>query len=1275
MSFKFAIDRGGTFTDIYCILPDGTEHTEKLLSVDPLHYTDAPAEGIRRIVQKFAPNSLNDPKIVESIRMGTTVATNALLENKGERVVLAITSGFRDLLKIGDQSRTDIFDLAARKPSPPYEQVIEVEERIIPTNDQCQLNLTSPVQVCTSGDRIQVVKPVNEEKLLLDLKRLYAQGIKSIAIVLLHSYVYPDHEKLVGKLARQVGFEQITLSSEIAPMIKVTSRGMTSVVDAYLTPVLSRYIGGFMSNIKSQGRDEANVLFMQSDGGLVPADSFIGSRAVLSGPAGGVVAFCHTCYRDLSMKQPIIGLDMGGTSTDVCRMDSDGLEHTFEATIAGVPLRSAQLDIRTVAAGGGSILSYRSGLFTVGPSSAGAYPGPVCYRNNGYLTVTDANVALGRIVPDLFPSVFGVNSNEPIDVQASRDAFKKLTQQINAEQEKQQGAQLLTWEQVAHGFLAVANETMCRPIRSITEGRGFDSSTHVLCIAGGAGPQHACALARSLGMKKVFIHRLSGILSAYGIALASLVTDRQEPISSILNETTYSQLIINRLQSLVTQCQEQLTQQGVKKCSIMIEKYINLRFERTDYTIMTRLVDTYEQLVDSFQTQYKREFGFILTDRNILVDNIRVRASGGGSSEKPKEEEEETKKKAKQVDSSTPINEMMQVSCYLRDTGWTQVAVYSLCDLQVNDQVAGPCIIVDKNSCILVEDKCYAKITNNGNVLLVIDDASRQLGVEEEEQGKEKEASSRSLVFDSRVIEASIMAHRFMSIAEQMGRVLQRTSISTNIKERLDFSCAIFDSTGGLVSNAPHIPVHLGSMQKAVQFQLQSIQLVEGDVILSNHPIAGGSHLPDFTVITPVFYRNEIVFFVASRGHHADIGGKSPGSMPPDSTCIEEEGVRFISFKLVSQGHFQEHQLLTSLTDETNFTGYSVCRCVNDVVSDVKAQIAANNRGIQLIQTLIHQKGLKYVHEQMHQIQEKAELAVRQLLISKCGEEEIQKLNAIDYLDDGTEIHLNITIDRATASAIFDFTGTGLQVVGNLNTPEAVTYSAILYCLRCLIGYDIPLNHGCLTPISVIVPSGSILSPSPGAAVVGGNVLTSQRIVDVIFKAFQACAASQGCMNNITLGDETFGYYETIAGGSGAGDSFGHGTSGVHTHMTNTRITDVEVLEKRYPVLVKAFNLRYKSGGRGKFNGGDGVMRHLLFRKSLQVSLLTERRVFSPYGLAGGQDAAKGENNAILAGTRVNLGGKASIKVKAGDELIIKTPGGGGYGHPEIQSHDDINSN
>lgn len=1243
MSFKFAIDRGGTFTDIYCILPDGTEHTEKLLSVDPSRYTDAPAEGIRKILQKFSPSGKADTSAIEYIRMGTTVATNALLEHKGEPVVLAITAGFRDLLQIGDQSRSDIFDLAARKASPPYKHVIEVHERIVPVNGKCQLNLPGQVQVCSSGDSIQVIKSLDCEKLKSDLMQMRAAGLKSIAVLLLHSYIYPEHEKLVASIARDCGFQQISLSSEVAPMIKATSRGLTAVVDAYLTPVLSEYISGFTANLQSQGTVKGNVLFMQSDGGLVPADSFIGSRAVLSGPAGGVVAFCHTCYRDLPSSLPIIGLDMGGTSTDVCRIDSNGFEHTFEATIAGVPLRSPQLDIRTVAAGGGSILSYRSGLFAVGPQSAGAFPGPLCYRNNGYLTVTDANVALGRLVPDLFPQVFGREKNQPIDVQAAREAFKDIAARIN-----DGASDKLTWEQVAHGFLAVANETMCRPIRSITEGRGFDSSHHILCIAGGAGPQHACALARSLAMKKVLIHRLSGILSAYGMALAQLVADRQEPLSMPLNETTYSHLI-SRLQSLVTQCTEQLTAQGVKDSSITVEKYLNLRFERTDFAIMTRVLDSHERLLHSFHEQYKREFGFVLTERPILVDDIRVRVTGGGESTVTAQHQQQQQEESR-VSAASPS---MQVSCYLEETGWTKVPVYSLCDLLPGHQVDGPCLIVDKNSCILVEMNCYAKITTNGNVLLEIDDASHG------------EKTSPSLPLrDSSVIEASIMAHRFMSIAEQMGRVLQRTAISTNIKERLDFSCAIFDSTGGLVSNAPHIPVHLGSMQKAVQFQLHNVQLKVGDVILSNHPVAGGSHLPDFTVITPVFYDEQIVFFVASRGHHADIGGKSPGSMPPDSTCLEEEGATFVSFKVVCGGRFQEDALLESLALPAKYPGCSGCRCVSDVVSDVRAQIAANNRGIQLIQQLIKSRGLAYVHEQMHAIQEKAELAVRQLLVEKCGDEPVKQLSAIEYLDCGTSIALCITIDRATASAVFDFTGTGLQVLGNLNTPEAVTYSAILYCIRCLIGYDIPLNHGCLTPITVKVPPGCILSPSATAAVVGGNVLTSQRVVDVIFKAFEACAASQGCMNNITLGDEAFGYYETIAGGSGAAGSFGHGTSGVHTHMTNTRITDVELLEKRYPVLVKAFNLRPHSGGKGKYNGGDGVMRHLLFRAPLQVSLLTERRVFAPYGLHGGQDGARGENVAILSGTRVDLGSKASVRVQAGDELIIKTPGGGGFGEP-----------
>lgn len=844
MSFKFAIDRGGTFTDVYCVLPDGSEHTEKVLSVDPTRYTDAPSEGIRRILHKFSPNSKLNSETIEWIRMGTTVATNALLEHKGEPVALAITSGFRDLLQIGDQSRSDIFDLAARKPEPLYTRVVEVEERVVPLNEKCQMNLTGEVKLCSSGDKIQILQELDIEKLRADLKSVLESGIKSLAVVLIHSYIYPDHEVLVAKVARELGFEQISLSSETAPMIKATSRGLTAVADAYLTPVLTRYINGFTCDLEEP---RPKVLFMQSDGGLVPAGSFIGSRAVLSGPAGGVVAFCRTCSKDIGLKVPIIGLDMGGTSTDVCRIDSSGFEHTFEATIAGVALRSPQLDIRTVAAGGGSILTYRSGLFAVGPESAGAFPGPLCYRNNGFLTVTDANLALGRIVPHLFPNVFGPNKDQPLDVNASRSAFEQMAHQINCQQKQQQqqrplqeSSDTLTWEQVAHGFLAVANETMSRPIRSITEGRGFDSSDHVLCIAGGAGPQHACALARSLGMKKVFIHRLSGILSAYGMALADLVAEKQEPVSTQLTGTTFNQLI-DRLKSLAQQCSHQLTSQGVNESFIAVESYLNLRFERTDFAIMTRVTGTYEQLVDSFKQQYKREFGFVMADRNILVDDARVRTVGST----------EVTDLGDEDDTSIPpppalsLESTSMVSCYFEQTGWTQVPVYQLSSLKPGHEITGPSLIVDKNSTILVEVNCYAKITKNSNVLLTIDELLSTSTSATCKTGKENEPTSP---FDPAIIEASIMAHRFMSIAEQMGRVLQRTAISTNIKERLDFSCAIFDSTGGLVSNAPHIPVHLGSMQKAVQFQLQNVQLNQGDVILSNHPVSGGSHLPDITV-------------------------------------------------------------------------------------------------------------------------------------------------------------------------------------------------------------------------------------------------------------------------------------------------------------------------------------------------------------------------------------------------------------------------------------------
>ncbi|OCT77308.1 5-oxoprolinase isoform X2 [Xenopus laevis] len=1255
--FQFAIDRGGTFTDVFARCPGGKIRVMKLLSEDPANYPDAPTEGIRRILEEetgcsFPREQPLDTGRIEWIRMGTTVATNALLERKGERIALLITKGFRDLLHIGNQARPKIFDLEIQMPEVLYEEVIEVEERVVLRQEGCCLPKRPSMEsfVGSTGESLEVWKPIDVKRLENDLQNVLARGIRSLAVVLMHSYTWSSHEHQIGELARSLGFTHVSLSSEVMPMIRIVPRGYTACADAYLTPCIKRYLNGFCNGFKNQLKD-LQVLFMRSDGGLTPMQSFSGSRAILSGPAGGVVGYAITTYHQ-DHPQPVIGFDMGGTSTDVSRYAGE-YEHVFEATTAGISIQAPQLDVNTVAAGGGSMLFFRSGLFMVGPDSAGAHPGPACYRKGGPLTVTDANLCLGRLLPDYFPRIFGPSEDQPLSQEDTLHKFQKLTAEINHFQAGRAGSGAsLSVEEVAMGFIRVANEAMCRPIRSLTQAKGHDTSRHVLACFGGAGGQHACAIARSLGMKTVFIHKYGGVLSAFGMALADVVHEAQEPCSMVYKPESFS-LLEEHIVALERQCIEALQEQGFHRSQIDTEPFLHLRYERTDCALMCSNrgyptapdschVGNFKQ---AFTDRYLKEFGFTIPSRSIVVDDIRVRGTGSTG----------IRCEVAIQPSGQPARVETVTRCYFED-GYYDTNVYLLQDLSSDHSITGPAIIIDKNSTILVEPDCTASITEYGDVRISVG------------SGKQ-----RVIGTDLDTIQLSIFSHRFMSIAEQMGRILQRTAISTNIKERLDFSCALFGPDGGLVSNAPHIPVHLGAMQETVQFQIRNLKddLKEGDVILSNHPCAGGSHLPDLTVITPVF-RVEAprpVFFVASRGHHADIGGITPGSMPPHSKILQDEGAVFTSFKLVREGKFQEEAVAEALMAPGLIPGGSGTRNLHDNLSDLRAQVAANQKGIQLVNELIDVYGLQVVQAYMAHIQANAEVAVRNMLrdFAECWESQkgALEVESVDYMDDGSPIKLKVQINKQEGSAVFDFTGSGYEVYGNCNAPRAITLSALIYCLRCMVGQDIPLNQGCLVPIQAVIPKGSILDPSPGAAVVGGNVLTSQRIVDVIFKAFEVCAASQGCMNNITFGNKTTGYYETVAGGAGAGPHW-DGRSGIHTHMTNTRITDPEILEKRYPVVLKSFELSPGTGGTGKFHGGDGVIRELLFREDIVLSVLTERRVFRPYGLQGGSSGAPGLNLLHRKdGTTINLGGKTSVNVQPGDTFSLHTPGGGGFGLQE----------
>jgi 5-oxoprolinase (ATP-hydrolysing) len=1273
-----SIDRGGTFTDVHASIPGRPDIVLKLLSVDPANYADAPAEGIRRVLELATgephPRGQELPlRHIASVRMGTTVATNALLERRGTRSALLITKGFRDLLRIGNQSRPHIFDLTAKKPGVLFERVEEVDERVTMedfTEDPdgrrtvVQESGDGALRTATTGETIRVLKEMDLEAVRATLQTLWEDGYRSVAVLLLHSYAYPSHENMIGRLAESMGFS-VALSSAIQPMIKAVPRGMSATADAYLTPVIRAYVDSFLANFSGDfsAADGSGPCceFMQSDGGLVDYRRFSGMRAILSGPAGGVVGYAQTSW-DENERRPVIGFDMGGTSTDVSRY-AGVYEHIFETEIAGVSIQAPQMDVKTVAAGGGSILAWRNGLFNVGPESASAHPGPACYRKGGPLTITDANLFLGRLLPEYFPKIFGPNEDDALDTEVVARKFAELTREINADQVKSK-AQEFTPEEVALGFLAVANEGMARPVRALTEARGYDTSTHMLACFGGAGGQHACSVADALSISTIVIHRYSSILSAYGMSFADIVHDAQRPAAVIYNRDTAGELRA-RLEELAATATADLEKQGFTAEQIRHELFLNMRYAGSSSPSMVRKGSTWD-FKGEFVELHKREFGFDFPDKDIIVDNIRVRAVGVSRSRVEKSPAQQLREA--QALGEKPLPEQAtRNKVYFEKSGWLATPVYELKALPIGARASGPALLIDNTQTILVVPGAVANILES---CVLID------------LGRLHPAASMAepADLDFSPIKLSIFGHRFMSIAEQMGRTLQRTAVSTNIKERLDFSCALFSPDGRLVANAPHVPVHLGSMQYAVQYQhrLRQGKLRDGDVLVSNHPSCGGTHLPDITVITPVFEGEEIAFYVASRGHHADIGGLLPGSMPPTSTYLWQEGAAIESAKIVSAGIFDEATIRRVLLEEpAKYPDCSGTRKLADNISDLKAQIAANFKGISLIKALIAEFSLPVVHQYMYAIQRTAETAVRSLLVETHAKFGGVPLEAVDYMDDGTAIQLKITIDPVDGSAVFDFAGTGSQVLGNTNAPIAITHSAIIYCLRALVSSDIPLNQGCLSPITILVPEGCILNPVAGLGVVGGNVLTSQRVTDVVLRAFRAAAASQGCCNNLTFGTggrdpltgehkEGFGYYETTAGGAGAGPSW-EGQSGVHTHMTNTRITDPEVFEKRYPCILRTFSLREGSGGEGRHSGGEGTVRDIEFRVPVQCSILSERRSRGPYGMEGGADGMRGRNSIIKKDETaekavISLGGKATVRLEKGDRIVVESPGGGGWG-------------
>ncbi|WVR09658.1 hypothetical protein IAU60_006733 [Kwoniella sp. DSM 27419] len=1316
---RVAIDRGGTFCDVWAFIPThlfnapipaellgnadiipgderdgGVQVTFKLLSVDPANYDDAPSEGIRRLLQivKKEPvprGELYDTSLIESVRMGTTVATNALLEKKGEPFGLVLTQGFKDMIEIGDQTRPDLFDLSiSGKVKMLYkpEDVVQASERVTLEGWSLEQNAPSPdeliaraksagddaVVMGVSGEAVRIIKPLDTQQMENDLQALYNRGLRAVAVCLLHSYTFPQHERQIGEIARRVGFTQISLSSDLSPAIKALPRGNSAVIDAYLSPILRAYVDGFNSHFAGNKAGKRSE-FMKSDGGLVSSEKFSGLRAVLSGPAGGFVGSALTAYSQ-TRGRPVVGFDMGGTSTDVSRFSGE-FELTFESVVAGVPIACPQLSIETVAAGGGSKLTYKNGMFVVGPESVGAHPGPACYRKGGDLAITDANLVLGRLIPSQFPRIFGPNADEPLDVQASRTKFASLTGEINASRPDKTP---YTVEEVAAGFVRVANEGMSRPMRQITEQRGFAMSSHDLCCFGGAGGQHACAIAAGLGINTVVVPRFSSILSAYGIACASLSAEAAMPLTAeVVDDFERSKTFTetsSRVDSLKKDVQRQLAEQGVEEEDVEFTVTIAAQYDGADTVLQIPFKPT---LKSDFIEAHLRETSFS-SNRKVLMSNIRVRGVGKTFNVTPSDYALGLQE-ADSIAVPAPVKPSAFTKAHFDTVAGVkecQTPVYVLSHVPINSQIIGPAIIVDSTQTIVVEPSAKAVVLKE-HVIIRLDDVKTPVETE-------KELSTDPIML-------AVMANRFMSIAEQMGHTLQRTSVSVSIKERLDFSCSIHGTDGALVANAPHIPVHLGSMQYAVQAQHNHWlgKLRPGDVLLTNHPQWGGTHLPDLTTVTPVFEPGDdtkVLFYVASRGHHSDIGGTAVTSMNPIAKELWEEGVVIESFKLVSQGEFNEAGVRELFADVAKRPGCSATRRIDHNITDLQAAISANVRGIRLVHQLFKEFGTKTVLFYMKEIQVVARETIREFLRDTYDRFGGKPLRAKDYMDDGTEIVLEVRINREEGTATFDWNGTGPQVMGNCNMPVALTYAAIIYCLRSMISPEIPmpLNQGVLDPITNIVPLGSYINPT-GVVAISGSTLASQRLVDIILQAFKAAACSQGCASSTGFGsggkDATgkvtpgFSYGESLGGGSGAGPSW-HGSSCVHVHCTNTKLTDTEIFEQRCPMLLLESGIRRGSGGRGKYNGGDGMSKLFEARMPLNFSIVSQRRVFHPRGMEGGEDGARGRNTVYrkddALGEKgdgyipIGAGSNGIAKLSTGDRVRIETPGGGGWGSADI---------
>ena len=1184
--WQFWIDRGGTFTDVIALDPKGEIKTAKLLSENADQYADAALEAIRALMET-PPDQAIDHKAIKSVKMGTTVATNALLERKGERTLLVITKGFRDALKIGYQARPRLFDLNVILPEQLYEKVLEVDERI-----------GARGEIITALDLTSLEKPMN---------RAFASGITSIAIVTIHGYRYPDHEKKIAALAQQIGFSQISTSHQTSPLMKLIGRGDTTVVDAYLSPILRRYIDRVQKELEG-----VPLYFMQSNGGLASADHFQGKDAILSGPAGGIVGAVKTAA--LSGYSKIIGFDMGGTSTDVSHYDGN-YERNYETVIAGIRMRTPMMNIHTVAAGGGSILSFDQNRFRVGPHSAGANPGPACYRAGGPLTVTDCNLLLGFINPKFFPRTFGNNADRPLDKKIVKEKFLGLAKATHGNKSP---------EEIAEGFLDIAIENMAGAIKKISTEKGYDVRDYTLVSFGGAGGQHACKIADKLGIKKIFLHPFAGILSAFGMGLADLRSIKERTIEKSLcsdNEAEFEKITI----ALTDKAEAALESQNITE--INFQKKLHIKYSGSDSTLEID-IESVSDMTQKFEKLHKQHFGFISPDRELIVEKIHVEAYGGGvevSVDKPK---------------TINKHEISATKLY-REGKWCRASVIHRNDLSATiKNLTGPAIIREDHGNNFLEKGWQASCDQNNNLIFDrIEKPDRHFAI-----GTEVDP-----------VQLEIFNNLFMSIAEQMGAVLENVAHSVNMKERLDFSCALFDKSGNLVANAPHMPVHLGSMGKSIKTIIDNRAgtMKKADVYMLNDPYNGGTHLPDMTVISPWFERDadEPGYYVATRGHHADVGGITPGSMPPMSKNIHEEGILFDDFLLAEKGKFKEQALFAALT-----SGKYPARNPAQNIADLKGQIAANEKGLHELDHITRHYGTKTVTAYMGHVQDNAEEAVRRVINTLSDA-------TFDYpLDNGAHIRGKLVVDHNSRSAKLDFTGTSPELSSNFNAPLAICHAAVIYVFRCLVDDDIPLNQGCLIPVDIIVPEKSFLNPSFPSAVVAGNVETSQAIVNALFLAFGAMAASQGTMNNFTFGDDDIQYYETIAGGMGA-TAKGDGASAIQSHMTNSRLTDPEVLEWRYPVILKEFKIRENSGGHGTFKGGDGVERRIQFLKPMQAAIISNNRINPPLGLMGGDDGSRGENWLQRSDRKIEiLDSAAGTTVKEGDIFIIKTPGGGGYG-------------